>query len=77
MRVMVMPREYSTQEIAARVFGNRRASGGYASGGVTWLEDPAPPGDDRRQYLVSKGRSRRHQGLAGVVSHRCRVSVAR
>jgi hypothetical protein len=40
MRVTVIVREYSTQEIAARVFGNCRASGGCASGGVAWLEDP-------------------------------------
>ena len=37
MRITVIPREYATQEIAARVFGNRRASGGYASGGVAGL----------------------------------------
>jgi hypothetical protein len=40
MRVTVIAREYATQEIAARVFGNRGASGGFASGRVAWLEDP-------------------------------------
>jgi hypothetical protein len=39
------------QEIAARTFGNRTASGGYASGRVAWLEDPRNlSGDDRRRY---------------------------
>jgi hypothetical protein len=40
MRVTVIRREYAMHKISARVFGNRRASGGYASGGVASLEDP-------------------------------------
>ncbi|MDT5273870.1 MAG: hypothetical protein QOG95_802 [Mycobacterium sp.] len=40
MRVTVIRREYATHEISTGVFGNRRASGGYASGGVAWLKEP-------------------------------------
>jgi hypothetical protein len=43
MRVTVIPGEYATQKIPARVFGNLRRSGGYASGGVAWLETQEPP----------------------------------
>lgn len=54
MRVTVIAREYATQEIAARVFGNCRTSGGCASGGVAWLEDPGTSGVTIGTVLAGK-----------------------
>jgi hypothetical protein len=39
MRVMVIGREYATQEITARLFGSWRVSCGCASRGVPRFED--------------------------------------